>query len=157
MSVLLKLLLAHLIGDFFLQSKKIVQEKELLKLRSPQLYVHSFLHGAISFLLIWDISFWKYALLIFITHLIIDSLKLYLQNYRNRTALFFLDQATHIAVIIFIWNLMMPESFSFEWLQTSNFLLLAVAVLFLTLPASIFTRVIISRWTPHTEDDDSES
>ncbi|MEX0720427.1 MAG: DUF3307 domain-containing protein [Balneolaceae bacterium] len=157
MIVLLKLLLAHIIGDFFLQTLNIVREKEQKKLRSPHLYLHSFLHGVLPFLLIWDLSFWKFALLIFISHLIIDAIKLYAQNSRNQASLFFLDQTAHILVILFIWNLMMPGNISFAWLQTSTFLLAVVALLFLTLPSSIITRVIISRWTPHTEDDDSES
>lgn len=157
MIVLLKLLLAHLIGDFFLQSKNIVQEKEQKKLQSPHLYLHAFLHGVLALLLIWDFNFWPYALLIFISHLIIDATKLYAQDHRNRPMLFFVDQAAHIVVILFVWDALVPGNISFLWLQNPAFLLTVVAVIFLTLPASIVTQVIISRWTPHTEDNDSES
>lgn len=157
MIVLLKLFLAHLIGDFFLQTRNIVFDKEQKKLQSLHLYIHSFLHGALAFILIWDLSFWKYALLIFISHLIIDTIKLYAQTNKNRTSLFFLDQLAHILIIIFIWNSMMPVSMPISMLWSSQFLLPVVAILFLTQPASIITRVIISRWTPHTEDDENES
>ena len=58
MIILVKLLLAHLIGDFILQPKSWVDEKEKLKHRSPKLYVHAPLHGLLVLLLLWDLKFW---------------------------------------------------------------------------------------------------
>ena len=40
MILLIKLLLAHIIGDFFLQPEKWVKEKEKKKLKSEKLYFH---------------------------------------------------------------------------------------------------------------------
>lgn len=50
--VLIKLLIAHLIGDFFLQPKSWVEEKETSKLKSPKLYIHVAVHIALMFLLL---------------------------------------------------------------------------------------------------------
>lgn len=41
--LLLSLLMAHVIGDFYLQSDKYCKKKEESKLKSPFLYVHSLL------------------------------------------------------------------------------------------------------------------
>jgi hypothetical protein len=76
MIVLLKLLMAHLTGDFLLQPEKWVKAKEAKKLGAWQLYLHSLLHGFLVLLLMWDLNFWRWALLIAFVHLIIDSFKL---------------------------------------------------------------------------------
>ncbi|MBZ0244110.1 MAG: DUF3307 domain-containing protein, partial [Bacteroidales bacterium] len=43
--ILLKLLLAHFIGDFLLQPKSWVKDKENRKIKSPKLYFHFAIHG----------------------------------------------------------------------------------------------------------------
>ena len=43
--LLLSLLMAHVIGDFYLQSDKYCKKKEESKLKSPFLYVHSLVSG----------------------------------------------------------------------------------------------------------------
>ncbi len=52
MMLLIKLLLAHIIGDFFLQPKNWVKEKEKKKLQSPKLYFHIAIHFALLFLIL---------------------------------------------------------------------------------------------------------
>jgi len=99
MIILVKLLLAHLIGDFILQPKSWVDEKEKLKHRSPKLYVHALLHGLLVLLLLWDLKFWLLALLITILHFAIDLIKLYCQNKENKSSWFFIDQALHLVII----------------------------------------------------------
>ena len=44
MLIFIKLFLAHLIGDFILQSNKWVVDKELNKLKSKYLYFHVIIH-----------------------------------------------------------------------------------------------------------------
>src|SRR5690606_1071932 len=99
MILLLKLLLAHLIGDFFLQPQSWVEDKENNKLKSPKLYLHIAIHLTLLFLLVWDASLWKMILLIGLSHFIIDALKLLFQQKSNRRFLFFIDQFLHIVVI----------------------------------------------------------
>ncbi|MEP2348754.1 MAG: DUF3307 domain-containing protein, partial [Algoriphagus sp.] len=45
MLILIKLILAHLIGDFLLQPTSWVKEKENRKAASPKLYIHVLIHG----------------------------------------------------------------------------------------------------------------
>ena len=88
MLLLIKLLIAHLLGDFFLQPVAWVRDKVLKKFQSGWLYVHSLLHGVLALLLIWDISFWWVAVIISVSHLLIDGLKMTFQNERNERILF---------------------------------------------------------------------
>ena len=131
MTILLKLFLAHLIGDFLLQPTVWVKAKEEKKLAAWQLYVHSLLHGLLVLLLLWNWQFWKYALLISIVHLIIDSLKLILQNNANRRLLFFIDQAVHFISIYLIWLWLEEKAFPFSFLKTKDFYCSSLVLFFL--------------------------
>ena len=146
MILLLKLLLAHLIGDFFLQPQSWVEDKETRKLKSPKLYLHVGIHLALLFLLVWDISFWKMLLLIAFSHYIIDALKLLFQRKNNRRFMFFIDQLLHIGVIFIAYAWYFDASFSINAIVNEQILLLLICLLFLTLPVSIFMKVIFLKW-----------
>jgi len=154
MIVLLKLFIAHLTGDFLLQPEKWVRAKEEKKLGAWQLYVHSLLHGALVLLLMWDTSFWMWALLIAFVHLVIDSFKLLVQKNNTKRALFFIDQLLHFISIYAIWLLYEGKYFSFSFLKKTNLLLLIVLIIFLTKPVSFAVKIFISKWTPDTEAGD---
>ena len=57
MIILLKLILAHFIGDFLLQPTAWVKEKEVKKSKSKYLYAHILIHGVIVWLLLWDFNY----------------------------------------------------------------------------------------------------
>ncbi|MDE3182066.1 MAG: DUF3307 domain-containing protein [Bacteroidota bacterium] len=157
MTILLKLFLAHIIVDFLLQPTAWVKAKEEKKIAAWQLYVHSLLHGLLVLLFLWNWQFWKYALLISIAHLIIDSLKLILQNNTNRRLLFFIDQAVHFISIYLIWLWLEEKSFPFFIFENKSFLLLITGIIFLTSPVSFGVKIFISKWTPDPEGQDSAS
>ncbi len=154
MIVLLKLLIAHLTGDFLLQPEKWVKAKETKKLGAWQLYIHALLHGLLALLLMWDLNFWSWALVIAFVHLIIDSFKILVQTNKTKRLLFFIDQLLHFISIYAIWLWYEGEYFSFSFLKDGKFLLLVALVLFLTRPVSFGVRIFISKWTPDTEAGD---
>lgn len=146
MILLLKLLLAHLIGDFFLQPQSWVEDKETKKLKSPKLYLHIAVHLVLLFLLVWDASLWIMILLIGFSHYIIDVLKLLLQDTYNRRLLFFGDQLLHLVVIFTAYSWYSEHSFSWDRIVTEHHLLMVICLMFLTIPVSIFMKVIFSKW-----------
>lgn len=101
--ILIKLLLAHLLGDFLLQPTKWVKLKEKKKLRAYPLYLHCFLHAGLAWLLIFELDFWLPALFLFFFHLAIDATKLLNQRAKNKRFWFFTDQALHLLSLILIW------------------------------------------------------
>ena len=157
MIIIIKLLLAHLIGDFLLQPDSWVKAKEQNKIKSWQLYVHSFIHGSLSLLVVWDWSFWYWALLIVVTHFTIDLIKVIVQKENTKRALFLIDQLLHLIslYIIGIWYQGIDSKLT--TLTTENNIVLLTFALLLTKPTSIFVRIIISKWTPHDDDKNSES
>ena len=100
MMLFTKLFLAHLIGDFLLQPNTWVIDKEDRKVASKYLYFHVLIHLAATMLLLWDLSYWKIALIIVVSHYIIDLLKLYVNPlFENKSIPFFIDQVLHIIVL----------------------------------------------------------
>ena len=156
MIIFVKLLLAHFLGDFLLQPNSWVVDKESKKQKSIYLYVHTFLHGILAWFLVGEIAFGKWALLLAITHGLIDFLKLYFQNIKTKRTWFILDQMLHLIVICIITLFYTNNTVDLSAFGT-RFWLLITGFLFLTKPASIIIKNIISIWTPEdkTKSDDS--
>jgi len=155
--ILIKLILAHLIGDFFLQPTSWVKEKEIMKLRSPKLYLHVLIHVALLFLILWDLSKWPLILIIGISHFIIDALKLTLQNKKTKRLLFFLDQLLHVLVIIAVYWIFTAKDVVLDTLINDNTLLLLTCILFLTIPVSIIMKTIFLKWNISKFTEGNES
>jgi hypothetical protein len=152
MIVFVKLLLAHLVGDFFLQPKSWVDAKETRTLRSWQLYVHASVHGILSWLVIWDWSFWKWALLIAAVHFVIDAAKITFQTDKTRRIWFVTDQLLHLASLFLVAAWSQGEAMDLTFFTSESTLVLFTFALLLTKPTSILVKIIISKWTPHTDD-----
>lgn len=147
--VFIQLILAHLFGDFILQPNSWVAEKENKKLKSRYLYLHVLIHTILSFIFLWNIEFWWIAFLVGVSHFIIDAAKLSFQTVKSKKSWFFIDQALHIVVIAgvsFYFN-----EFNFDFLKNQEILKIIMAALFLTTPASIFIKILLSSWTPVPE------
>ncbi|WP_139423618.1 DUF3307 domain-containing protein [Chryseobacterium mulctrae] len=151
--IFIQLILAHLLGDFILQPNSWVADKENRKLKSLYLYFHVLIHTILSFIFLWDLKLWWVAVLVGISHFIIDACKLSFQKIQTKKRWFFIDQALHVAVIGGI-SLYFSE-FNFEFLKDQDFLKMIMAALFLTSPASIFIKLLLSSWTPVTGEENS--
>lgn len=97
--LLLSLLTAHVIGDFYLQSDKYCKRKEVSKLKSSFLYIHAIIMGLLSWVFVPTIGFWLYALLIVVTHFLIDAVKSYMGKGLWQ---FLIDQIVHILVCVLL-------------------------------------------------------
>lgn len=147
--IFIKLILAHLLGDFILQPDSWVADKESKKLKSIYLYIHVLIHTALSLLFLWDIQLWWVAALIGVSHFIIDASKLCFQTVQNKKNWFFVDQALHVLVITGIS--FYYSEFNFNFLKDITILKILGAALFLTTPASVIIRILLSSWTPAPE------
>jgi len=153
--IILKLLLAHLIGDFFLQPHKWVKHKEKKKLKSIWLYVHVIIHLVLMFFLIWDVTYTPLILGVGLLHLLIDGLKLTFQRKKTKRLYFFIDQLLHLVSIVGLTVLLYAENFDFN--LDSRLILLIFCVAFLTTPTSIIMKTIFSKWNISKLTKDNES
>lgn len=159
MIVLVKLILAHLIGDFLLQPKSWVHEKEIRKLKSPKLYLHSFIHGILVLLLLWNFDFLLPALILMIVHGIIDGVKLYAQKAHTKSRWFLIDQGLHFISIVFVWMLFFePDLYNFIYIiETTSFWVYLTALFFITIVSSIAIRELMSKWSKALNENEDES
>jgi len=153
--ILVKLIIAHLLGDFFLQPYKWVKDKQTRKIRSPWLLAHVGTHAVLMSVLLWDLDQMPMILAIMIIHYGVDLLKVYAQRPTKQTFWFFLDQALHFITLFVCWYLFteadMPELVD---LGTAELIFLTGAI-FLTAPVGLSLKVFLSRWSLELEDNNS--
>ena len=147
--ILIPLILAHLLGDFLLQPSSWVADKEKKKLGSIYLYLHVLIHMVLVMIVLWNIELWWIAVIVGITHFIIDGIKLIFQTSKTKRTWFFVDQLLHVAVIVMLSVLYFPYFRWEDFFNPENLKLITAAV-FLTVPSSIMIKTLISIWTPVT-------
>ncbi|PST83318.1 DUF3307 domain-containing protein [Pedobacter yulinensis] len=149
--ILIKLLLAHLLGDFVLQPNAWVADKERLKLASGKLYLHVALHIILAFVFLANSEAWTAALLIGIFHFVIDAAKLKFQKDNTKRTWFFIDQLLHLFTIAVVsWLYSGQPAFWPGFIAETKLWGIICAALFLTMPAATIIRVVIARWIPET-------
>lgn len=153
--ILVKLILAHIIGDFFLQRGKWIESKEKRKWFSPHLFLHVFIHFVLILIVLWDFSIWPAAFMIIITHYFIDGLKLSFQNEKTKGFWFGADQVAHLLVLILVWNFYWGGAEIGE--LSDQFWILLTGLLFLTYPASYIMQYIMDPWNEQIELTQKES
>lgn len=141
-----KLILAHLLGDFLLQPNSWVAHKETKKVASPYLYFHVLIHFVLCMLFLWDLKLWWMAAIVAVSHFIIDAAKLQSQKPANKKRWFFADQLMHIAVIAILAGI--SREIDWQWIKDENTLRFLGGLLFVTTPAAITVKMLISSWTP---------
>lgn len=168
----LLLLLAHLLGDFILQPGSWVRQKARSGFKAPTFWYHLLLHGLLSWVLMADLRFWPWAVLLALLHGAIDQLKYLKERKAGASSVtfkrhwFWWDQLLHlitllgIAVLWHTWQLaQLTKTASVcavlaqtaqaigDW-WTPDHILLITMILFLTSPSAIIIRMLITGWTP---------
>ena len=154
---LIKIIIAHLIGDFFLQPNSWVKDKERKKLKSSKLYLHVLVHIGLIFVVFLSFNVWKIALSIGVLHLLIDALKSIFQTNKNARILFFVDQVLHFSSIVLVWNFFYNGYLDISFINEKQTWIIISGVLFLTMPTSIIMKVIIAKWLPESDDESPKS
>lgn len=106
------LLFAHLMGDFVLQFNFIQRRK----IRWQWNMVHSLMIAALAYLLVADWTLWLFPLVIFVSHMLIDLVKI---NLKSRPSwVFLVDQLMHWAVLAVLAAIAVNRGLSLPaWLE----------------------------------------
>jgi len=156
--LLLKLILAHLLGDYLLQPLSWIQDKEANKIKAKSLYLHVLVHGLLAFLILLPASTGYYLwipIYILVSHWLIDLAKLYLQG-KNPKTWFIADQLAHLVVIVVLWMNYEAGWDALNFILTGQNLLLATCIFFITEPAATIVMILISGWSPEKEGQEDE-
>lgn len=154
MELLFKLLLVHFVCDFILQWPALLRDKTDKKFASLYLYIHGGIHYVLSAAIIWDMDWILPLLIVALSHIAIDGLKVTYTNKKNERLLFFLDQIIHIAILVFLWAWMTGASLNIVN-AIPNFWAHLTALFLVTFPASISIQVFFKKWSLPKNAEDS--
>lgn len=163
MDLFFNLIVAHIIGDFFFQTDKSCRRKLEKGTGGVDLYLHSFIIFLLSWMAVWNLSFWWAALIIAVLHFLIDVLKIKIEkNYtikddegqkislgesRFSICPFVVDQFLHIAIIggITYWWQQSNDWNQFTFIEELGRKKVAfvLALMLCSKPANILTRHIL--------------
>ena len=153
---LTKILLAHLLTDFVLQPHRWVADKKKKHFSSGYLYLHTVLTAVLPWALIgW--RYWPVAVILFITHTLIDGWK----SYRPDTPNYFLiDQLLHLLVILGCWWFSFHDYTQLQqgWTQVSNennLWIVLTAIVFLVWPSAILIGQLTKKWREKLADSET--
>ena len=144
---LTKLLLSHLLTDFLLQKTQWVKNRNQYHFASRSLYLHTFITAAFAWLLIgWQ--YWLIALIIFVTHTIIDGLKSYAPD---EPKYFLIDQALHLGVIVACWWFIFYDwsDLKLNWEKISedtNLWIMITGYFFVAWPSGFLVGQLTKKW-----------
>ncbi|MGB1198849.1 MAG: DUF3307 domain-containing protein [Thalassotalea sp.] len=154
MELLLLLLTAHFIGDFYLQPSTWVECRNTNHIKSAGLRKHILVHSLLNalVLLTTDLSFLAAIIAIVIisfSHFIID----YWKSYRVNSLRYLLaDQAMHFLIVCSVWgylaNISLAQVIAFiEQLLSAKNLLIAISYIMVCKPASVVISLALKKHT----------
>lgn len=162
-----KLLLAHLLTDYFFQPTKWVNDKNENKHTSKFFWLHIGVSFVIPLvLLIGEWFQWRAALLIAITHGVIDywkikqEAKLTEKQTRKKRNLFLIDQLLHMGVLLIVWVIFQFSYANFLlWLKEAVLidrnLFIVTAILALLSPTGILIGKVTDPFRNKIQKDNS--
>jgi len=140
-NLFLCLLGAHLIADFFLQTQSSCDAKREKHWRSGHHYLHALIVFALSWVVTAQWGFWWCALVVGVSHFLIDIWK----SYREEDVRWFLvDQALHILVLVgvAVWWCQ-QDAWSIPFCIPARNVAIAVAGIICWRPANFFIKEML--------------
>jgi len=146
-TLFLSLVLAHIIGDFYLQTDNCCKQKERRKFKSWFLYVHAIIISLLSWIMVPSCNFGLWILLIAVSHFSIDAIKIHCSK---GLWSFVIDQLLHLGILIAISNIYEPaKELPLQMIDSSDSFsipLLILAILLCMKPANILIKLILEKY-----------
>jgi hypothetical protein len=160
MSVMLRLLLAHMLGDFFAQPRVLVSMK---RKGWRGIVIHTAIVTAFTAALAWGQfpHWWAWTLLLGLSHAFIEHFRTFYVKDGSRRGLFYflLDQAAHLGVIVLIaavsvnWRpAELASLFNGMASVESQFMVYLIAFVFLVWSAPVFEAETVATLIGYNED-----
>lgn len=159
MPVIYQWIFAHLLGDFVLQSKKMVQHKRKFRHKSWILYLHCILHASLVYLFSPNKSLWLIPVIVAVSHFLIDLWKLH----KKDTAFTYIaDQLLHVFVLIILWLIYYQNSnyLHAKWFQiinNKNLWIIATGYIIIVFPLAHILGFATQKWRNEIETNISRS
>lgn len=158
MIVLIKLLLAHIIGDFVLQTPKWFKDKTEYKWMVVKVCANALIHGLMILIIFWDLTYWSMSVFIVAAHLLIEGINKWFLSGKSITVSFFVKQFSHILIILILWNLYYnPFTDWHGFINNSLIWAYATAMIFVTVASGIIIKHLLKPWTKDLFNNEKNS
>lgn len=151
--ILIKLIAAHLTGDFLLQSDRMCIDKfsNNSKAKYKALVLHALVQAALAYIFVAQWNCWIVPVVIGVSHFAIDLVKT--MSKRTDLISFVWDQLAHLCIIIGLWWLEFARLSQLDMADeifSTNFWLIATAYIAVLAPTSILIKSFIEyeKWMP---------
>ncbi len=143
--LILKITLAHLIGDFVLQTNSMVKNIENKKFKSKYLYLHILVHLSLILIITkFEKQYILPAIILSISHLIIDIItKILIKNKINNVNNLVFDQILHSVTIAVFIKYFHDFTINLDLIFNSNNYLLLIALVCITYVSSVLIKKIM--------------
>ena len=156
-SLLIRLIIAHLLTDFVFQSDSWVNQKYKDGWHSKHLYLHGIIAGILAYLFsgLWSLIW--IPITVAVTHILIDGIK---AKYENNIQSFLTDQLGHFIVLLAIWIwIIQPKSDDITVLEQIflpgiKIWVIIAAYLIIFWPSGKLISKITEKWRKNTENKD---
>ncbi|MDD2284330.1 MAG: DUF3307 domain-containing protein [Paludibacter sp.] len=152
--LLLRILVAHFIADFVLQSTTMAKKKDKYGVKSTYFWFHIGIHVLILALILWNYHLWPVLLGISVGHFLIDAIKTRIA--RTSTYVFIVDQTLHVVIIIAVWlvytqqQALLVEKIS-ELVSNQKIWGIILAYTLVTIPTGVFIGKVTGKWAKELE------
>lgn len=156
-SLFCNLFLMHLLGDFYLQTDRTCGDKVNMGFRSKSLYIHGLIIFLLSWLALAALKFWWLALIVGLTHFIIDGIK---SKCGDNLKGFIFDQLAHIIVMVLVaycatkylgWKYLTVMS------EDQIFIIGALVFIICAKPSNVFIKKVLMAYSIDNQDTEEKS
>lgn len=152
-NILVKLIAAHLMCDFVLQTDAFCERKNKINGQGILFQLaHALIHAILAYVFVAQWSLWWIAVVVFLSHFIIDLIKTMLKR-PDSTILFMVDQLAHVIVLLVLsyFIALGNPSIDFEYFSVW---VIASGYLILLKPTSILISLFFNnkKWGLATDD-----
>ncbi len=149
----LSLLLAHLVGDFLLQTSSLAKKK---KKSVWMMVLHSLINGAAAYLFLASWSTWLVPLVATVSHFLIDFTKSRFK--KDALWLFLADQTLHLMVIVLlVLFYLLPKNIQPFWFEllpeiASTVMVILSSLILLTFAGGLFIGYCVRPYQEQIKD-----
>jgi len=158
-SLLIRLIIAHLLTDFIFQSDSCVNQRYKDGWHSKHLYLHGIIAGILAYFFTGLWSLLWIPITVAVTHILIDGIK---AKYENNIQSFLTDQLGHFIVLLAIWIwIIQPKPDDVRVLEQIllpgiKIWVIIAAYIIILWPSSKLISKITEKWREDTENKDSK-
>ncbi len=161
--IFIQLLLAHILTDFVFQPDSWVEKKNKYGVKGIHFWLHIVIAGLTTYIVLHQWALFMPALLILVSHAVIDYWKIVRvrkSGKRSLRRLFFWDQSMHLLMIVLLW-LLMTDAYQDvmpvleKVLSNGSVLAVITAFIFITQPAGVIIGKITDPLSKEISTDDS--